>query len=54
MKTWTKELSRHFIFQGRSTNDQQVYEKMLNSLLIREMQIQTKELSPHNCSNGYY
>jgi hypothetical protein len=29
-------------------------EKVLKSLIIREMQIKTNEISPGTCQNGYY
>jgi hypothetical protein len=46
-KTWID------IFQKSHTDDQQVHEKILSILIIREMQIKN-EISLHTCQNGYH
>ena len=54
IKKQVKDLNRHF-FQRKHTDDQQVYEKMLNIINHYENANQNhNEMSPHTCYNGCF
>ena len=41
MLKWAGNLNKYFFFQRRNTNGQNMHEKMVTTLIIKEMQIRT-------------